>query len=128
MAEPNNDIKISKFSFWVITTVGVTLITGIAAWMISMNSSVNQTKIDVALAVAKIDNLNEKIATAIRTIGDVQDIKAQFKILESRVERNSQEIEVNKQNKFNMVDYDRYVKPVQDSLIDRISKIEKATN
>lgn len=128
MAEPNNDIKISKFSFWVITTVGVTLITGIAAWMISMNSSVNQTKIDVALAVAKIDNLNEKIATAIRTIGDVQDIKAQFKILESRVERNSQEIEVNKQTKFNMVDYDRYVKPVQDSLIDRISKIEKATN
>lgn len=124
MSNKDDSVRISKFGFWLITAILTVVITGFGAWISSTHTQLSETKVEMAKISSDIANIKEKIDQSLKVAQDVNSMHSEMAVLKARLELLERDINNNRGVRFNMTDYDKYVKPIQDDLLQRISRLE----
>ena len=117
-------IEISRFNFWLITTVLGTLILGIGAWATSINSQMVQSQIAMAEVKGMVSSIDSRLKENLEATNRIHKIESDIRALTVSVSINTEDLQSRRGIRFNMPDYDKYVRPVQEDLLKRITKIE----
>lgn len=117
-------IEISKFTFWVICTIGGALITGSGAWAWSMSERLTKNQVDMGKALTMIENLDKRVEENLELSKTVIELTSQVQILQAQCDNNARQLNSKNGVWFDMPDYEKYVKPPIDSLLDRVTRLE----
>lgn len=128
MSETQKDIKLSQFGFWIITALVTSFLAGFGAWIHSTNTSINQVQIDIATLIATMNNLSEKVDKNLSLDSDINKLSARLEITSHQVELNKMDLYSRQGIRFNMPEYEKFVKPQIDSLLERVSNLERIKN
>ena len=117
-------IEISKFNFWLITTLLSGLVLGIGAWATSINSQMVQSQIAMAEVKGMVSSIDSRLKENLEATNRIHKIESDIRALTVSVSINTEDLQSRRGIRFNMPDYDKYVRPVQEDLLKRITKIE----
>lgn len=123
---PNDtSVKISKFAFWVLTSVLGLIMAGFGAWIATTHSTISELQIEMVRTSSNIDHIKGKMDEYLKSHNEFNANAIRMALLESRVEINSREVQLNAQSRFTMEDYDKYVKPMLDDILKRLDRLDK---
>lgn len=71
-----------------------------------------------------MSHIKEKIDQNFKLLDEFNIMRSELSVLKAQVEISRRELEAARGQRFNMPDYDKYVKPIQDDLMQRVSKLE----
>lgn len=117
-------IEISKFTFWLICTVGGALIAGSGTWAWRMSEALTENQIQMGKAVTMIENLDKRVEENLELSKTVIELHSQVQILRAETKANTRILDSKSGVWFDMPDYEKYVKPPIDSLLDRVTRLE----
>jgi len=117
-------IEISKFNFWLITTLLSGLVLGIGAWATSINSQMVQSQVAMAEVKGMVSSIDSRLKENLEATNRIHKIESDLRALTVSVSINTEDLHSRRGIRFNMPDYDKYVRPVQEDLLKRITKIE----
>jgi len=120
----DDKIEISKFNFWLITTVLGTLLVGIGAWATSMNSQMVKQQIAMAGIESRLASLDKRLVDNLNLSQEIYILKSDVRALTTQANSNTAELASGRGDRFDMSDYDKYVRPVNEALLQRVTKIE----
>jgi hypothetical protein len=124
----NNDITISKFVFWFITAVFTLGIAGLGTWGYNMSGKV----VDGQIAQAKMQGLVISLDARLQDtpkIGDrIHELESKIRELTQQSNANTNDLYSRKGLRFNMPDYDNYIRPIQSDLLERVTILETKVN
>jgi len=117
-------IEISKFNFWLITTIFGGLLVGIGAWATSMNSQMVKQQIAMAGIESRLASLDQRLVDNLNLSQEIYILKSDVRALTKQANDNTAELGASRGKRFDMTDYDKYVRPVNEALLQRVTKIE----
>lgn len=117
-------IEISKFNFWLITTLLSGLVLGIGAWATSINSQMVQSQVAMAEVKGMVSSIDSRLKENLEATNRIHKIESDLRALTVSVSINTEDLHSRRGIRFNMPDYDKYVRPVQEDLLKRVTKIE----
>ena len=117
-------IEISKFNFWLITTLLSGLVLGIGAWATSINSQMVQSQVAMAEVKGLVSSIDSRLKENLQATNRIHKIESDLRALTVSVSINTEDLHSRRGIRFNMPDYDKYVRPVQEDLLKRVTKIE----
>lgn len=117
-------IEISKFNFWLITTLLSGLVLGIGAWATSINSQMVQSQVAMAEVKGMVSSIDSRLKENLEATNRIHKIESDLRALTVSVSINTEDLHSRRGIRFNMPDYDKYVRPVQEDLLKRLTKIE----
>jgi hypothetical protein len=117
-------IEISKFNFWLITTLLSGLVLGIGAWATSINSQMVQSQVSMAEVKGMVSSIDSRLKENLEATNRIHKIESDLRALTVSVSINTEDLHSRRGIRFNMPDYDKYVRPVQEDLLKRVTKIE----
>jgi len=117
-------IEISKFNFWLITTLLSGLVLGIGAWATSINSQMVQSQVAMAEVKGIVSSIDSRLKENLEATNRIHKIESDLRALTVSVSINTEDLHSRRGIRFNMPDYDKYVRPVQEDLLKRVTKIE----
>ena len=121
---PNEKIEISKFNFWLITTVLGALIIGVGAWATSVNSQMVRQQIAMAEMKGLVQSIDVRLKENLQVANRIHQLESDVRALSVSVRLNTDDLYSRKGIRFNMPDYDKYVRPVQEDVLKRLIKLE----
>ena len=121
---PNEKIEISKFNFWLITTLFGGLVLGIGGWATSINTQMVQGQVAMAEVKGMVSSIDNRLKENLEATNRIHKLESDIRALSVSVQMNTEDIQSSRGIRFNMPDYDKYVRPVQDDLLKRLTKLE----
>lgn len=117
-------IQIPRWLFKSIGALLLVIVTGCATWIGTTNSKLHSMQLDMARSTAKLSSIEDKLENSLKMVSRIDDIENKQLLLNIQVNKNSEYISSNQHIQFNMTDYDRYVKPIQEDIIVRLNRLE----
>lgn len=117
-------IEISRFNFWVITTVLGILLVGVGGWATSMNSQMVKQQISMAEMKTIVLSMDTRLKENLTISDRINKMESDLRAFSVRSEANTEDLMSRRGIRFNMPDYDKYVRPIQESLQDRVTRLE----
>jgi HPt (histidine-containing phosphotransfer) domain-containing protein len=121
---PNQKIEISKFNFWLITSLLGALILGIGSWATSMNSQMVLQQIAMAEMKSTLLSVDTRLKDNLSLSREIHTLKSDLRAVTVQAEANTAELIDSRGIRFNMDDYNKYVRPVNEALLERVTRIE----
>jgi hypothetical protein len=119
-----NDIVISKFVFWFITAVFTLGIAGLGSWGYNMSDKVIDGQIAQAQMQGLVISLDARLKDAPKMGDRVHELEAKVRELSQQSVTNTNDLYSRKGLRFNIPDYDNYIRPVQEDLLKRVTILE----
>lgn len=120
-----NPLQTNKIAFIILTTVLSGIITIFGWWISNTHNKLNLLQIEMAKNSEVVSNIKEKIDSNLKMKDDLQDATLNIALVKAEVDKHEQYIKGRDNIKFDMQDYDKYIKPVIEDLISRITKLEQ---
>jgi hypothetical protein len=118
------EIKISKFTFWLITSIiGVGMV-GFSTWATYMSQAIVSQQVSMAEMKMMTEQMSIRLKENYESSNKIYELESVVRSLRVVVDANSVDLASKRGAVFNMSEYDRYVKPVQDDLLQRVIRIE----
>ena len=121
---PNEKIEISKFNFWLMTTLLGGLVLGIGAWATSINSQMVDSQVSMARVEGLVASIDNRLKENLETTNRIHKMESDIRALSISVQMNTEDLQSRRGLRFNMPEYDKYVRPVQEDLLKRLTRIE----
>jgi hypothetical protein len=121
---PDEKIEISKFNFWLITSLLGALILGVGGWATSMNSQMVQQQIAMAEMKSTLLSLDTRLKDNLSLSREIHTLKSDLRAVTVQTDANTAELIGSRGIRFNMDDYNKYVRPVNEALLERVTRIE----
>lgn len=122
---PDKDkIEISKLNFWGITTILGALVLGIGSWATSVNTQMVQQQVAMAKMHGLVESIDRRLEENLAVVNRIHKLESDVRALKVSVDFNTEDLYSRKGVRFNMPDYDKYVRPVQEDLIKRLTRVE----
>lgn len=121
---PNEKIEISKFNFWLITTLLGALVLGIGAWATSINTQMVHSQVAMAEVKGMVVSIDTRLKENLEATNRIHKLESDIRALSVSVQLNMEDVQSRRGIRFNMPDYDKYVRPVQDDLLKRLTRLE----
>jgi len=119
-----DEIKMSKFNFWLVTAILSAGIVGFGTWAASMNNGQIEQRIAMAEMKTIVTNLDSRLKENLNLKDRLRTAESKLDALQVQVATNREELLSTRGIGFNMPDYDKYARPVQEDLLDRVTRLE----
>lgn len=100
---PNEKIEISKFNFWLITTVLGALIIGVGAWATSVNSQMVRQQIAMAEMKGLVQSIDVRLKENLQVANRIHQLESDVRALSVSVRLNTDDLYSRKGIRFNMI-------------------------
>lgn len=120
----NKKIEISQFNFYFITTIIGSLILGIGTWANGLNQQVSENHISMVQTQTILEGLNGRFEEFVELKQLCHKLESDLRLLQMLSEANARDLASRKGIRFNMAEYENYVKPVQEDVLRRIARLE----
>lgn len=121
---PEEKTELSKFSFWLITSLLGAGIIGFITWAHTMNQQMVEQQIAMAEMKTLIVSIDTRLKDSMLVVNRIHDLESTIRSMRVQTDINTQDLLSRRDIRFNMPDYDKYVRPVQDDLLKRITVLE----
>ena len=111
----------------MLTTVLWAITTSFGWWISNTHNKVNELQIEQAKATEVTSNIEEKINTSLKLKDDLQNMMITVARSQDDLEDIEQDLKDMQRDKFDMRDYEKYIKPVLEELISKANKLEQKT-
>jgi hypothetical protein len=122
--EKTEKIEISKFNFWLVTTLLGTLLLGVGAWATSVNNQMVEGQISMARVEGLVASIDNRLKENLEATNRIHKMESDIRALSVSVLMNTEDLQSRRGIRFNMPEYDKYVRPVQEDLLKRLTRIE----
>jgi len=120
----SNKIEISQLNFWLVTTVLSSLIVGVGTWAFSMNSQMVEQQISMMQMKTIVESIDSRLKDNLEVVNNIHIIESDLRILRIQSSTSANDLANIKVSRFLMSDYDKYVRPVQEDLLHRMTRLE----
>ena len=118
-------VKISKFAFWVLTSVLGLIMAGFGTWIATTHSTISELQIEMVRTSSNIDHIKVKMDEYLKSHSEFNTNVIRIALLESQVAINTRIVQNGEHNSFSMADYDKYVKPMLDDILKRLDRLDR---
>ena len=122
--EKTEKIEISKFNFWLVTTLLGTLLLGVGAWATSVNNQMVEGQISMARVEGLVASIDNRLKENLEATNRIHKMESDIRAPSVSVLMNTEDLQSRRGIRFNMPEYDKYVRPVQEDLLKRLTRIE----
>lgn len=121
---PNETIEISKFNFWLVTTLLGALVIGVGAWATNVNSQMIQQQISMAEMKGLVQSIDSRLEENLAVVSRIHRLESDLRAVKTTADLNLADLSSRKGIRFNMTEYDKYIRPVQEDLSKRVTRLE----
>lgn len=120
----NKHIKLSPVGVWVLTAMIGTFITISVGWKNNIDTELKTLREDQIETNGLIRELNNGLKENLELYKDLKSLALDFGSIRTQCNNNTNDLASRRGQHFLMPDYDRYVRPVQNDLLERVTKLE----
>lgn len=120
----NKKIEISQFNFYFITTLIGGLTLGIGTWASNLNDQVSENQMSMVQTRAIIEGFDIRFKDFVKLRDHINKLESDVRLLQVLSEANARDLASRQGVRFNMTEYDKYVRPVFDDIIQRVTRLE----
>lgn len=125
----NKHIKLSPVAAWTLATLIATSIGAAATWKSGIDDEMIKIQINQVKMNGLIITLDNRLKENLEIDSDLHRLESEFGSVKTQCQLNTNDILSRRGIHFNMPDYDKYVRPVQRDLLERVIRLEaKADN
>lgn len=117
-------IKISQVTAWILGVLITAGVGGFLAWVGNITDQVVELKIAQAQTNTLSKNLEIRIKEDIDVKNEIHELKSELRSLRTQSQINTNDLLSSQGRRFDMTDYDKYVRPVQADLLERVTRME----
>jgi len=119
-----DDNRIKRLlSLW-IPALFTCILSAFAAWANSINNDVIDMRIAQAEITTLIEGIDERLKESIDNGKKYEDLRNKLISVQLQSQINADDLLLRRGIHFNMPDYDKYIRPIQNDLLQRVTKVE----
>jgi hypothetical protein len=97
---------------------------GVGTWAFSMNSQMVEQQISMMQMKTIVESIDSRLKDNLEVVNNIHIIESDLRILRIQSSTSANDLANIKVSRFLMSDYDKYVRPVQEDLLHRMTRLE----